>query len=342
MKKKVIIIVSIIIAILLIAGGITAFFLLRGEKPSNGGNNNKTKYTVLNNSNVAYKFIDSFDEYNDFMVDEEITKSDDYKAYGKDDFKDQTYLFIIVPYDSCSEDIINDELKKDGNTYKLYLDIAYSCGVCPPSRKVLAYKVEDNTLDVEIYTKEASRKECDPNVAYKPIIYIYPEEDMDLEVKLSNKDDLLYTYPKYNNGWNVFVSKDGNIYDYNTKRNYYALYWEGKDNYKLDMSKGFVVKGTDTVKFLEEKLSILGLNDYEINEFIIYWIDKLENNKYNFISFRDQSDMMSLSLSKTPDTLIRVMMDYKPLDNYIEVEAQSLTKVNRTGFTVVEWGGTKH
>ena len=168
---------------------------------------------------------------------------------------------------------------------------------------------------------------------------------MDLTVILGNTDNLLYTYPKYNNSWNVHVTTDSNIYDYNTGRNYYGLYWEANDNYKLDMSKGFVVKGTDTVKFLEEKLAILGLNDYEINEFIIYWIDKLENNNYNFISFRSLEDInnsMPLIISEEPDALIRVMMDYKPLNNYIEVEEQELIPVNRNGYTVVEWGGTKH
>ncbi|MBO4245728.1 MAG: hypothetical protein J5892_03190 [Bacilli bacterium] len=342
-KKVVTIIICTIILILLATGVLTAFFYIRGRKPNNnGGSNNKTKYIYLNNPNVAYEYIDSYKKYSDFMEKQEITKDDEYELFSKNDFKDQTYLFIVVPYDMCSETIKRDYLKKEGSTYRLYLDIAYGCGVCPLAKKVFAYKVDDNSLEVEIFTKEVSKTQCDPNVAYKPIIYIYPQEDLDLTVKLGNKNDLLYTYPKYNNGWNIHVSKDGNIYDYNTKRNYYALYWEGKDNYKLDMSKGFVVKGSDTVKFLEEKLSILGLNDYEINEFIIYWIDKLENNNYNFISFRNQSDMMPLSLSKTPDTLIRVMMDYKPLDNYINVEEQILTKVNRTGFTVVEWGGTKH
>jgi hypothetical protein len=111
------------------------------------------------------------------------------------------------------------------------------------------------------------------------------------------------------------------------------------------MNKGFVVRGEDTIKFLEEKLEILGLNEREINEFIIYWIDKIENNKYNFISFRSIDDInktMPLEFSKNPDTLIRVMVDFKKLDNYIEVEEQQLTKVERNGYTVVEWGGTIH
>ena len=196
---------------------------------------------------------------------------------------------------------------------------------------------------MEAYVKTISREECDPNVSYKPIIYIYPEEDIKLTIKLKNTKDLLYTYPKYNSAWNVRVSKDGNIYDYDTKRNYYGLYWEAKDNYKLNMNEGFIVKGEDSVKFLEEKLEILGLNEYETNEFIIYWIDKLENNKYNFISFRNKEDInMPLEFSKEPDTLIRIMMDFKALDKPIKVKEQKLTKANRKGFTVVEWGGTYH
>ena len=175
------------------------------------------------------------------------------------------------------------------------------------------------------------------------MIYIYPEEEIDLTIKLGNEKDLLYTYPKYKNEWNVRVSQDGNIYDYNTKRNYYGLYWEGIDNYKLNMDEGFVVKGENSVEFLEEKLEILGLNEYEINEFIVYWIDKLENNEYNFISFRNEKDInMPLEFSKEPDTLIRVMMDFKELDKPIKVKEQQLKKVERKGFTIVEWGGTYH
>ena len=48
------------------------------------------------------------------------------------------------------------------------------------------------------------------------------------------------------------------------------------------MKTGFVVEGKDTIKFLEEKLKQLGLTDKEADEFIIYWLPKLENNKYNY------------------------------------------------------------
>lgn len=179
----------------------------------------------------------------------------------------------------------------------------------------------------------------------KPMIYIYPKEDnTNVKIKLSNDKLITHSYPKYANEWNVIVSKNGNIYDSKTKRNYYGLYWEGIDNSEIDTKTGFVVKGENTVDFLEEKLEILGLNEREINEFIVYWLPKLENNKYNYIRFRtyeEINDYMKIESNIKIDSLIRVYMDYKPLDKKVRVVEQKLNKKTRQGFTIVEWGGRK-
>ena len=50
--------------------------------------------------------------------------------------------------------------------------------------------------------------------------------------------------------------------------------------------------------------------------------------------------IMPLEVSEKPDTIIRVMMDLKGLNEYRKVKEQKITKVERKGFTVVEWGGT--
>ena len=110
------------------------------------------------------------------------------------------------------------------------------------------------------------------------------------------------------------------------------------------MEEGFVVKGEDTIKFLEEKLEILGLNEREANEFIIYWLPKLESNKYNFIRFQTEEEInnnMPLEITPKPDTIIRIVMEYKGLKEPIKVQKQQLQTPKRTGYTVVEWGGTE-
>ena len=178
----------------------------------------------------------------------------------------------------------------------------------------------------------------------KPIIYFYPEQTTELNVKLGYPENLTCSYPKYENGWNIIANPDGSLVDINTGRNLYSLYWEGNAKQKISMDEGFVIKGEDTISFLEEKLAILGLNEIEAEEFIVYWLPKLQNNKYNYIRFAtidEINKMMPLEISEKPDSLIRVLMEYKPLDKYIDVKEQELSTPARTGFVVVEWGGAE-
>ena len=181
-------------------------------------------------------------------------------------------------------------------------------------------------------------------ISDKPIIYIYPQEETKVSVKVGYPENLICTYPKYEDGWDVIASPDGTLKDIKTGRNLYALYWEGIRTKEGNIEDGFVVKGENVASFLEEKLDILGLNDREAEEFIVYWLPILEKNEYNFIRFYEKEEideMMPLEINPEPETLIRVLMGWKKLDKNIEVKEQELEKVQRTGYTVVEWGGTE-
>ena len=185
------------------------------------------------------------------------------------------------------------------------------------------------------------------STVYKPIIYLYPETEIEVSVKLGEPQKLTCTYPKYEeDGWKVLAKPSGDLIDLKTGRNLYSLQWEGINSKKYDNSlkEGFIVKGEDTIKFLEEKLEILGLSQTEAQEFIIYWLPKMENNKYNYIRFQTAEEIeenMPLEITPKPDTTIRVMIEWKELDKYIKVEEQKLEIPERTGFVAVEWGGTK-
>ena len=176
----------------------------------------------------------------------------------------------------------------------------------------------------------------------KPIIYLYPEKTQEIAVQLDYDGEFTHTYPKYNNGWKVTAKPDGTLFDADNKE-YYALYWEGKPNNGFKIDQGFVVPGEQTIDFLENTLSKLGLNRKEANEFIIYWLPKMENNPYNLIHFSttQYEEMARLNITPKPETLIRVMMVFKPLDNPIKIKKQNLNSISkkRKGFTVVEWGG---
>ncbi len=177
---------------------------------------------------------------------------------------------------------------------------------------------------------------------YKPVIYLYPEEETDVSVKLDYNGELTVTYPEYGDGWNVTAMPDGTIYDKDGNE-YSYLFWEGKSNVQYDFSKGFCVKGEDTVEFLRWALSTLGLTPREYNEFIVFWLPFMQDNEYNVISFQYDcyTDNAVLSVTPAPDTVLRVFMAFYASDEYIDIPEQELTTTERKGFTVVEWGGTK-
>ena len=176
----------------------------------------------------------------------------------------------------------------------------------------------------------------------KPVIYLYPEEETEVTVKLDYNGTLTSTYPAYGDGWTVTAQPDGTLTDENG-REYYCLFWEGESNTAYDFSTGYCVAGEDTAVFLERALAQLGLTEREANEFIIYWLPRMEGNAYNLISFQGAAytDSAELTIDPAPDTVIRVFMAWKGLDQPEKITPQELTAVERNGFTVVEWGGAE-
>ena len=178
--------------------------------------------------------------------------------------------------------------------------------------------------------------------AEKPVIYLYPTEETEVNVKLNVNGNLTCTYPAYNNGWTMTAAPDGTLTDENGRK-YYCLYWEGETHAQYDFSRGFCVKGEDTAAFLENVLAQISLTEREANEFIIYWLPLMEQNPYNLIAFQADAytNSAELNITPAPDSLLRVFMAWKPLDTAVDIEPQEFAGFERSGFTVVEWGGAK-
>ena len=180
---------------------------------------------------------------------------------------------------------------------------------------------------------------------YKPVIYLYPEEETDVHVELELTESELYTtYPKYDNGWNVTAYPNGSLLNKADGTHHKYLFWDSSNcRTRYDFSKGFCVAGSDTESFLKEKLTYMGLIEEEMNEFIVYWLPRMEHNKYNLITFQGEvyTNSAKLSITPTPDSLLRVFMTYVPLEEAVDIQSQQLEAFKRNGFTVVEWGGSE-
>lgn len=176
----------------------------------------------------------------------------------------------------------------------------------------------------------------------KPVIYLYPEKQTQISVNVEPTNGVSLSVPTKNNGWNVIADPDGTLLNLADKKTYPYLFWEGFAANFNTPKEGFVIAKSDVSKFFDEKLSYLGLNEKEISDFKEFWMPKLNEKPYYFITFIPQSDFDSyapLTVNPSPDTIIRVFFDYKGLDSAIKVPAQTLAKNERKGFTLIEWGG---
>lgn len=217
------------------------------------------------------------------------------------------------------------------------------------SVSVFAYQVyiENTQPDLIPYDCVGSDFECRGGVDAKPIIYLYPTKTEDVNVRLKYDGKLVSTYPSYDNtidGWRVTANPDGSLVNKADSKQYSYLFWEGTSS--TDYSKfenGFVVKGSETKDFLQSTLKKLGLTPREYNEMIVYWLPKMENNNYNLIRFagKKYTDSAKLTVTPTPDSILRVFMVFEPLDKYQQIAPQQLNSFERKGFAVVEWGGTE-
>ena len=181
----------------------------------------------------------------------------------------------------------------------------------------------------------------------KPVIYLYPKVSTRIKINIKPKGEMTFSYPIYNGGWTVNADPNGELTFKGSKLNY--LFWESTQNIKaeeLDISNGFVVSAEESISFLENKLTEFGLSSKEQSDFITFWGPELIKNKLNFIHFifNDAADQFAeLEISPKPDKTLRVYMLYSSVDGQKLpiINTQTIPKMDRNGFIVVEWGGSE-
>lgn len=296
---------------------------------------------IVEYNNACYTVIPSADEkFSELITPVTVGEK---SAVAEEQQKEYVYYRIDMIYPDCIichsgignpfiEYRFNIELS-DEFCVGDYVDITVNDG------KYLMSE-DGNTVEADAFEVNITTFELQEAVAYKPVIYLYTEEEREVSVKLDVNGELLCSYPLYGDGWTVTAAPDGTLTDKNGTYGY--LFWEADMSaVEFDMSEGFCVKGADTEEFFRENLSFIGLNDKEIADYLEFWLPHLTKNAYNYITFQTDcyTDNARLTVSPTPDSIIRVYTFIKPLDEAIQTTEPVLEHFERTGFTVVEWGG---
>jgi len=186
----------------------------------------------------------------------------------------------------------------------------------------------------------------------KPVIYLYSDSELKTEIQFTCKGALTFTYPEYNDKWEITVNQN-KITEIKSGKTYPYLFWEAETNeleFEIENQtmNGFLIKTDSVVVFLENSLATLGLNSTEQTDFITFWAPRIISKPYALVQFfiddLYQEKISEMTITPTPDAIRRVFMMFTPLESEeinLTVLPQKLNSFERKGFTVVEWGGSE-
>lgn len=192
---------------------------------------------------------------------------------------------------------------------------------------------------------KADNPGCKEYCMWKPVVYLYPEFPMFIDVEVIVPGNIYVSNPLYpNGGWKqVLANPNGNL-TYQGKT-YKELFYESDVDHVNPPDTGVVME----TKKLEEKLRPLllqyGFNNYETSEFLEFWVPKLSEYKkpyiqFSILGFKEKQRVDKLVIDPEPDTRIEMIAYFRLLDKEVKIKPLIIPKApERKGFTIVEWGG---
>lgn len=175
----------------------------------------------------------------------------------------------------------------------------------------------------------------------KPVVYLYPTETQMVNIRVGA--DVKISDPQYNpkTGWNALAQTNGRLIV--DGKEFSSLFWEGPGIGEYPaITSGTVVKREHAIATIKKQLAQQGFTQSEINDFVEYWHDKLPTKPYvrlSWLTTKQMNIIAPLSITPKPNTVLRTFLDFSGLDQPIYLPKQTFNKVDRKGFTVVEWGG---
>lgn len=180
----------------------------------------------------------------------------------------------------------------------------------------------------------------------KPVIYLYPQQPTLVDVSVASTGNVVVSDPQYpQGGWKNVLANPGSDLLYSGKH-YTELFYETDVKTFGKPQKGIIIPKNDINNKLSSILDQLGLIGGEKQEFLSYWLPRLQqlNTPYIYFSVIDKSvkdTIDNVTITPKPDTQIAFIAYFKPIsdpnlyDNSLTIPPAPVRK----GFVSVEWGG---
>lgn len=95
------------------------------------------------------------------------------------DFENNNYFLLHIQYSECHEyDVYPTDYEIKDGIINLTIKYRTNCGLCASEHDFYVLKLDKNisTLGANINNVLMSSETCDPDIAYKPLIYLYPKK----------------------------------------------------------------------------------------------------------------------------------------------------------------------
>jgi hypothetical protein len=106
-------------------------------------------------------------------------------------------------------------------------------------------------------------------------------------------------------------------------------------------SEGWVVKQEALSLFFISNLEAYGFNGPEIQDFLDYWIPRMNTAPYYAVYPQHTADVnfaVKLRISQRPDSCLRLFYVVDEVQAYFSLPEPEIPEFKRKGFTVSEWG----
>ena len=237
-------------------------------------------------------------------------------------------VYYLGGSDNALANYTFDLYKKDGNGQNVSRDEFFS------HYSLVIWKDNYGSSIIYLNKDYAPQVEC-----AKPVVYLYPTKKTDVSVKVGAR--IKKSEPEYGSGWKVTAYPDGKLIL--GASSYPYLFWDGLGYGPYpEITQGTVVARDQAKSTIENQLALIGLNQKEIADFEEFWLPKMPSAPYvrlTWLTNQQMNKLAPLEITPQPDSIIRVFLDFKGLDQPAKIAPQTLPHYERQGFTAVEWGG---
>ena len=178
---------------------------------------------------------------------------------------------------------------------------------------------------------------------YKPNIYIYTQEETQVNVEFAYPDLLTTTIPEYKNNWNVIAKGDGRLVDTlgNNEEYNYLFYESIAMPHFFQKDTGWLIVSNTREQQYRDILTDYGFNETEIADFIEYWTEKLPQG-VDYIMYPQNTEtvnyVMPVNVTPEPDSMERIWFTFEEYNGQ-RCGIPTVTPIERKDYAVVEWGG---